>query len=243
MKNGGELSPLEDLRRHSMALEKAISLIALITATAEELEEQKRELNAQVQELEEQNQEKDQMLYIDSDTGLYNRRAFFEALPTLTEIARRNSEPLALMDTDIDGLKRVNDELGHAKGDELILTVAEAIKYVARGTDPVYRLGGDEIAVIFPGFRPMPGETLESLTTDTLERYNALALSEIKKLDIPESLHVGVSIALTQFRHGESADSLVRRADNEMYEIKKAKRTELEAKGVVFGDSREIISA
>jgi diguanylate cyclase (GGDEF)-like protein len=84
----------------------------------------------------------------DNLTGLRNHRAFHEDLARELDRAHRTGTPLGLVMLDLDGLKRVNDTLGHQAGDELIGAVAHGLKSTIRGGDVPYRIGGDEFAVI-----------------------------------------------------------------------------------------------
>ncbi len=84
-------------------------------------------------------------------TGLANRRGLAMVGGQMVEQARRQGDAVHCIFIDIDGLKRVNDALGHAIGDEVIVAVAEALRAATRGTDVVARWGGDEFCVVGPG--------------------------------------------------------------------------------------------
>lgn len=83
-------------------------------------------------------------------TGLFNRRRFEEELERALSHAERYQVPGALMVLDLDGLKLVNDTVGHAAGDELIERVARLLRHSLRTSDVVARLGGDEFGVLLP---------------------------------------------------------------------------------------------
>lgn len=83
-------------------------------------------------------------------TGLFNRRRFEEELERTLAHAERYRVPGALMVVDLDGLKAVNDTLGHTVGDELIERVARLLRHSLRTSDVVARLGGDEFGVLLP---------------------------------------------------------------------------------------------
>lgn len=85
---------------------------------------------------------------IDQLTGLYNRRGWIELLVKETERCRRYGHPACLISIDLDDLKIVNEEHGHAKGDELLVAASEIIKSVSRESDVIARLGGDEFAMV-----------------------------------------------------------------------------------------------
>ena len=84
-------------------------------------------------------------------TGLANRRGLAMVGGQMVEQARRQGDAVHCIFVDIDGLKRVNDALGHAVGDEVIVAVAEALRAATRATDVVARWGGDEFCVVGPG--------------------------------------------------------------------------------------------
>ena len=88
-------------------------------------------------------------------TGLRNHRAFQEDLARELQRVGRTGEPLSLVLLDLDGLKAINDNLGHQAGDERLQATAAAIRTIQRATDLAYRIGGDEFAVILPSARAL----------------------------------------------------------------------------------------
>src|SRR6185312_12028568 len=90
------------------------------------------------------------MSYSDPLTGLANRRAFDLFLLEAFKLARRHEHPLALLTIDIDHFKSYNDSFGHPAGDEVLQAVARAFRDIARETDLVARIGGEEFAIVLP---------------------------------------------------------------------------------------------
>lgn len=86
----------------------------------------------------------------DTLTSLYNHRGFQEVLANEISKAKDSGTPLSVVMFDVNNISKINRELGHAKGDEVIKTIAEKIKQNIRATDSAGRYGGDEIAVIMP---------------------------------------------------------------------------------------------
>ncbi len=104
-------------------------------------------------ELREQAERSEQEAKVDSLTGLGNRRAFDEAMAVAQQAAAAGDD-VSLIVMDMDRLKTVNDALGHAAGDEALRRVAEALTSRTRSGDEVFRIGGDEFAVIVSGGDP-----------------------------------------------------------------------------------------
>lgn len=86
----------------------------------------------------------------DTLTSLYNHRGFQEILANELVKAKDNNKPLSVVMFDVNNISKINRELGHAKGDEVIKTIADKISQNIRATDSAGRYGGDEIAVIMP---------------------------------------------------------------------------------------------
>jgi diguanylate cyclase len=89
----------------------------------------------------------------DSLTGLYNRHAYEERLAVETARSTRHEQTLSICLFDLDGFRRLNDELGHAVGDEVLRGVARVIDD-SRVTDDAFRIGGDEFAILMPQTEP-----------------------------------------------------------------------------------------
>jgi diguanylate cyclase (GGDEF)-like protein len=149
----------------------------------------------------------------DSLTGLLNRRRFRAELDQYVSFAARYGGRGAVMVIDIDGLKGVNDQLGHQAGDRLIRRVAEILRERVRATDLVARLSGDEFAVLMP-------------QTDTA---GALQLGEDLRAQVAEGLPLNadmgeatISVGITMFggQDGMTAESVLVAADEAMYQAK-----------------------
>jgi diguanylate cyclase (GGDEF)-like protein len=145
-------------------------------------------------------------------TGLANRALFEDRLRQATARVRRHGNCVAVLFCDLDRFKTVNDRLGHAVGDELLVAVAGRIAGVLRTQDTAARIGGDEFAV---------------LCEDVNGTHHALAIAErlLAELrapfagaeDIPVTASIGVSIA---HEGTERPEALVREADAAMYRAK-----------------------
>jgi diguanylate cyclase (GGDEF)-like protein/PAS domain S-box-containing protein len=155
------------------------------------------------------------MAYRDPLTGLANRASLTDRLELELNHARRRGSLLGLLFLDLDGLKAINDRLGHEAGDALLVGFAERLKTVLRKGDTVARLGGDEFNVILPD--------LESLGGAELVAEKILASLNSPMLFDGEELAAGVSIGIAMFPgDAEEPEELMRRADAAMYRAKSA---------------------
>jgi diguanylate cyclase (GGDEF)-like protein len=148
-------------------------------------------------------------------TGLLNRRAFLEEIVRCADRLDREELPGTLMFVDLDNFKVVNDALGHEMGDQVLVRLAALLRNVTRPTDLVARLGGDEFAVWLNGADHMTAaERAEQLRTQVPR--------DMSELEGASTLRLGVSIGIATRSHGsrEPIDSVMRRADMAMYEVK-----------------------
>ena len=150
----------------------------------------------------------------DSLTGLPNRRYLLEKLSALLIVAKREDEMVGLLYLDLDGFKLVNDSLGHAVGDALLMEVAARLRSRMRREDMLARLGGDEFVAIMERLRS--GEDAVALAENLLE---ALSLPFQLK---GHNLSIGVSIGISHFpTDSTSAEELMQQADGAMYAAKR----------------------
>jgi len=148
----------------------------------------------------------------DGLTQVANRRAFIEAAELELERSRRTGRPLTLAYVDCDDFKLVNDRLGHAVGDELLVTVARTLRGSTRAIDAVARLGGDEFGLLLP---ETDGPTAQAL----LSRLNGTLLAAMQR----RGWRVGFSTgAATWVTPAGSVDQMMARADELMYEAKRS---------------------
>jgi diguanylate cyclase (GGDEF)-like protein len=102
-------------------------------------------------------------------TGLYNHRAFHERLRGALASASRSHEGVSILMLDIDDFKRVNDVYGHGAGDEILRRLAETLKDAVRASDVVYRLGGEEFAIVLASRSPENAERLAHRLVERVE--------------------------------------------------------------------------
>ena len=148
----------------------------------------------------------------DSLTGLANRALFSERITHALERGVRRTNLVAVLFIDLDDFKTVNDSLGHAAGDELLVTVAERIRSSIRPEDTCARLGGDEFAVMIEGITHPDGAV-------TVARRIIGALAEplaIAGSDVAVQGSIGIALGSA----GQTASEIMRSADLAMYRAK-----------------------
>lgn len=145
--------------------------------------------------------------YYDQMTGLKNRRAYSEHVDKL-----KNDLPgdCFVIIVDINGLKRMNDALGHAAGDELIVGTADCLVRSFKETDSVYRLGGDEFCIISNGTEEEIGNSLSKLKANGAAWKGQYVNG------------ISVSCGSASSNEFSDVDSMIKAADRRMYDFKKA---------------------
>jgi diguanylate cyclase (GGDEF)-like protein/PAS domain S-box-containing protein len=157
---------------------------------------------------------------VDELTGLLNRRGFFVKVDEMRRRARRSDRQVLLMYFDVDGLKRVNDEKGHAHGDKLLVAAADVLRAAFRERDVVARLGGDEfVAMALLGRRHD-----EQLDRERIEARLDEAV-RAKRVELGRDYDFSVSFGSMVANHVEltEIDDLLARADQQMYMVKRAR--------------------
>lgn len=152
----------------------------------------------------------------DQLTGLANRVRFTAELRSSIARARGRSERVTLLYVDLDHFKPVNDECGHAVGDELLTAVGERLKGCSRAGDLVARLGGDEFAVLVNAQATADVDRLAARIHSAFASPFAIG---------GHTLQLGVSIGQSGYPFdAQDADALLRRADSAMFEVKRLRR-------------------
>jgi diguanylate cyclase (GGDEF)-like protein len=144
-------------------------------------------------------------------TGAANGRTFYESVSQTVERSLRNKQPLTLAYFDLDNFKWLNDNLGHASGDEALCELVRTIQGNIRVTDQLARLGGDEFALLLP-------ECSDTDALVVLDRIRAQFLNNMNSRKWPVTLSIGV---MTFPEPARDVDAMVRRVDELMYQAKK----------------------
>ncbi|MBN4053437.1 GGDEF domain-containing protein [Haliea sp. AH-315-K21] len=166
----------------------------------------------------------------DEMTGLLNKRSFSPMLHKATEVAIQYSQPLSAMMIDADNLKKVNDTYGHKAGDKLILTIASTIQDCLRTSDIICRYGGDEFVALLP---QLPSDR----AIETAERLRSAV--ENTSFDVDgQRISTTVSIGIATYPDDVLiAEELLEKADETLYESKKAGRNTVISYGKIKAES------
>ena len=153
----------------------------------------------------------------DELTGLYNRRGFFTLAEHLLKTAKRQQAGLFMLYCDLDGLKGINDALGHQKGDWALIDTANILKETFRGSDIIARIGGDEFVV-------MPIETTGDNLEIVINRLQKAVEMDNAKSKREYKLSISTGTAYFDPLSPCTIDELLSQADRLMYEQKRTKK-------------------
>lgn len=147
---------------------------------------------------------------IDELTGLYNRRGFLSLAERQLTIVRRKHHSLVLIAADLDGLKEINDQFGHAAGDRALVAAARVLRHTYREADIVARLGGDEFTVF-------PIEAAASSVPMLLDRLHTNVRVWNERHREPFTLSLSTGSAVLQGELSKSLLELLAEADSQLY--------------------------
>jgi diguanylate cyclase (GGDEF)-like protein len=153
----------------------------------------------------------------DSLTNCFNRGHGLDTLDSELRRSRRSRQPLSILMFDIDRFKTINDELGHLRGDDVLRAVGAQLTRVLRSSDVRCRYGGDEFLIILPD-TPLIGA--QQVAESVRREMATLAMVAGEK-----TIAVTVSVGVASAAHGEiGITGMIERADNALYEAKRAGR-------------------
>ena len=171
-------------------------------------------LRAHVAQLQERVEQLDELAHQDTLIDMPNRRGFMRALERFIDRAKRYGEQSAMLFVDLDGLKTINDSFGHQAGDVALIQAARLLVGGVRRSDVVARLGGDEFAILL-------AHTDEDNAHETASRLaDMIANCEIKHDG--DELPLSVAIGVAMIGPDDDAETIMARADEEMYRRKAA---------------------
>lgn len=154
------------------------------------------------------------MAVTDEMTGVFNRRYAYEILPREMNVTKRNNTSFTLCFVDVDNLKTVNDTYGHEEGDQLINEVVNSFTGAIRKSDYIFRMGGDEFLLLFPGTKIEDAKILVQRIHDKTNMKEICGMP------------VDFSFGFSKFGPNDDINSeeLIKNADDAMYEQKMKKK-------------------
>jgi diguanylate cyclase (GGDEF)-like protein len=207
LERGGSLIFAEPVRESADLVSVKEKLEAELMAVKSALAAKTVELRAVIAQA-------DEMAHTDALTFLPNRRMIVGDLQRQVHYAERYGTHLTISMLDLDDFKAVNDQLGHAAGDQVLAAVSRELRERVRQPDEIGRYGGDELLVILP-----------NSTSAAASEQAARLCQWIRELTIPVDGHqvrLTLSIGVAQMKaHGDSWESLLDRADRALYEAKR----------------------
>ncbi|MGB4810894.1 MAG: GGDEF domain-containing protein [Methylophilaceae bacterium] len=156
----------------------------------------------------------------DELTKLLNRRSFLERAEYACHLARREKQNFAILIADLDWFKLINDQYGHAAGDEVLALLGQVISQISRASDIAGRIGGEEFAFF------LPNTNLEAADNFANRLHHAISEVSVDYKGVP--IHFTISIGLAEFT-GQNPSQLValmQLADEALYEAKRAGRNQ-----------------
>ena len=189
---------------------------AVEVSSSDELGLLARAFNAMAEEVKQEQEKLHRQANYDVLTGLPNRMMAFDRINLEIHRAKRSGQRFAVVFIDLDSFKNVNDTLGHAMGDQLLVAIGARLKGSLRDADTVARLGGDEFLILLPDV--MNQAEVERVAERLLE-----AVSEPRELGtrrVSTQCSIGVAVYPD---NGETVEVLMANADNAMYQAKALK--------------------
>ena len=157
--------------------------------------------------------------YIDSLTGIYNRKHFYELAAVNVGRATRLNQPIFTAILDLDLFKNINDTYGHAAGDEVIRKTAAIIRNTIRSYDLVGRYGGEEFVLLITDLNEAIAYNLMERIRENME-YNVINYEGTE-------IRITCSIGLARYTEDDTLESSVNKADKAMYFVKRSKRNQV----------------
>lgn len=210
-----DISQLQDVI--GVVMQETQSMQVQAQRSHDELQAARRRVEETEKRITELQQELDQASYLarhDQLTGALNRRGLEEMFEKEAARAQRHKRPMCIALLDIDNFKKLNDNLGHDVGDAALIHLASVIRESMRPQDSAARYGGEEFIILLPETELEEGS--QAVTRLQRELTKEIFLHEHKQTLIT------FSAGITQYRAGESLNTIAKRADEGMYQAKQA---------------------
>ena len=179
------------------------------------------ELQKEIEKRKESESALEELATLDALTGVLNRREFFILAEKEVQSTLQNQQPSSIIMLDVDHFKTVNDDYGHAIGDQVLTAIAQIIRDNLRREEVVGRIGGDEFAILLPGSDGRQGQRIA-------QRLHDKIASQSFKLDQGTfSLTVSLGVAELDRGHDDSLSALLDHADQAMYSAKRSGRNRI----------------
>jgi diguanylate cyclase (GGDEF)-like protein/PAS domain S-box-containing protein len=157
----------------------------------------------------------------DGLTGLPNRALFYDRFDIAAAQANRNNKKVAIISSDLDKFKEINDKLGHDIGDRLLIKIAEKLTNILRKSDTVARMGGDEFIMLVP----------ELIDHNQIAKVIQKIINEVQKQFIINGYKINITISLGIVLYpddGDNIQTLIKKADKLLYKAKEKGRNTYE---------------
>lgn len=153
-------------------------------------------------------------------TGSWSRRAFFEFTERELARATRLGKPLSLLVFDVDHFKQINDSLGHAGGDNVLIDIVERSRLEIRSIDYIARMGGDEFSILLPDADANAAAAIAERVRSRLSGGTSINISSACEAYLHPTPRYTVSIGIATRNANEDMSGLMHRADVALYEAK-----------------------
>jgi diguanylate cyclase (GGDEF)-like protein len=210
-----ELNDLQVLKQQIVV--EAQDLDAMVVEQQKNQKESYSALSSKIETLQQRLARAEEDAQIDALTQVGNRGSFDDAMANWTETHRRAGTRFILAMLDLDDFKKINDTMGHQVGDRVLLGAAQTFKKCVRSDDLVARYGGEEFAVLLGDISL---DQAEVKFTAMLEEI-ASTRYELRKGDTNDSVRYTVSCGVAEFDGSDTAEQIIRRADEALYDAKK----------------------
>jgi diguanylate cyclase len=173
-------------------------------------------MEQKIHELESELQKAYKELHMDPLTKVYNRKALEKDLKELLEEGKNKDLNLVIAVIDVDNFKQINDTYGHLVGDFVLIKLTQIIKSLIRKQDKIYRYGGDEFIIVFNDANLLQAQKI-------IEKIiNKISKTALKYKD--NIIKVTISVGLAAHQKGDTIDTLIKKADEALYHVKKGSK-------------------